>query len=409
MPKVLVIDESELIRSYLKKKLEAYGMEVIVAVNGFDGMIKMKNNLPDLIIMDYYLSRVSSLEILKEKKANPNTTDTPLIMATSKIDRPKLLEIARYNVSKFFAKPIKMDALIEAVASILGMELKIDSTPCIIEAHFNDEMLFIEIARGLNREKIDLLKYKIKELLELYKVKVPKVLIIMSDIQIENADTGKLKVLFENIVGATRSPAKAIKILTSSQQVKAFIQNHSNFGKIEITDSLSKAMDGLLGIKVSDFIDDGMNIVKSDFLVSQAPRSGKDETIQLRFAEEMRDITIGVIDDDLVIQELIKTAFSNTDWRVKAYENGRKFVDDLGNETFDLIFLDLLMPVLDGFGVLAYLKEKKVEMPVIVLSAVKERDTVVRAIRSGARSYLTKPISPGGIFKKTTEILKRNF
>ena len=126
MLKVLVIDESELIRSYLKKKLSTYGLEVIVALNGFDGMIKMKNSLPDLIIMDYYLSRVSSLEILKEKKANPNTTNTPLIMATSKIDKTKLLEIARYNVSKFFAKPIKMDALIEAVASILGMELKID-------------------------------------------------------------------------------------------------------------------------------------------------------------------------------------------------------------------------------------------------------------------------------------------
>jgi len=409
MPKVLVIDESELIRSYLKKKLEACGLEVIVALNGFDGMIKMKNNLPDLIIMDYYLSRVSSLEILKEKKANPNTADTPLIMATSKIDKPKLLEIARYNVRNFFAKPIKMDALIEAVASILGIELKIDSTPCIIEAHFNDEMLFIEIARGLNGEKIDLLKYKIEELLDIYKVTVPKVLIIMSDIQIESADTGKLKLLFENIVSATRSPAKAIKILTSSQQVKAFIQGHSAFGKIEITDSLSKAMDGLLGIKVSDFVDDGMNIVKSDFLVSSAGKARKGETIQLRFAEEMRDITIGVIDDDLVIQELIKTAFSDTDWRVKAYENGRKFIDDLENETFDLVFLDLQMPVLDGFGVLAYLKEKKVEMPVIVLSAVKERETVVKAIRSGARSYLTKPISPGGIFEKTTEILKRNF
>jgi DNA-binding response OmpR family regulator len=152
-----------------------------------------------------------------------------------------------------------------------------------------------------------------------------------------------------------------------------------------------------------------MNILKSDFLVSSAGKGGKGESIQLRFAEEMRDVTIGVIDDDIVIQELIKTAFSDTNWQVLAYENGRKFVDDLENETFDLIFLDLLMPVLDGFGVLAYLKEKKVEMPVIVLSAVKERDTVVRAIRSGARSYLTKPISPGGILKKTTEILKRNF
>lgn len=409
MRKVLVIDESDLIRNYLKKKLSTYGLEVIAALNGFDGMVKMKNSLPDLIIMDYYLSRLSSLEILKEKKANPNTAATPLIMATSKIDKAKLLEVAKYNITKFFTKPVKMDALIETVSSILGIELKIDNAPCIIEAHFNDEILFIEIARGLNREKIDLLKYKIEELLRIYKVKVPKVLVIMSDIKIESADTGKLKVLFENIVGATRSPAKAIKILTSSQQVKSFIEGHSDFGKIEITENLSKAMDGFLGIKVSDFVDDGMSIVKSDFLISQTPRGGEEETIQLRFAEEMRDITIGVVDDDMVSQELIKTTFSETDWRVLAYGNGKEFVEALKNETFDLIFLDLQMPVLDGFGVLAYLKEKKMELQVIVLSAVTEREIVAKAIRSGARSYLIKPISPGGIFKKTTELLKCNF
>jgi DNA-binding response OmpR family regulator len=55
--KVLVIDESQLFRDYLKKKLEDYGFEVDVAVSGLDGSSKLRGSLPYLLITDYNLSR----------------------------------------------------------------------------------------------------------------------------------------------------------------------------------------------------------------------------------------------------------------------------------------------------------------------------------------------------------------
>jgi DNA-binding response OmpR family regulator len=60
MKKILLIDESPLFRDYLTKKLSEQRFEVIQAVNGLDGGLKLRSELPDLVIMDYFLSRKSS-------------------------------------------------------------------------------------------------------------------------------------------------------------------------------------------------------------------------------------------------------------------------------------------------------------------------------------------------------------
>ena len=198
--RILVIDESALFRDFLQQKLQEYGFEVEAAVNGLDGWSKLRGDPPDLVVMDYYLSRVSSVELLQKKQEDKNVAAVPVIMASARIDREKIIQVARYNVRKFFTKPIKIDALLNTVSELLGVKLDLDNTPSIIEAHFNDEILFIEVAQGLNQEKIELLRYKIKELLELYEVKNPKVLLMMSSIEVTAQDSLKLATLIQNIV-----------------------------------------------------------------------------------------------------------------------------------------------------------------------------------------------------------------
>lgn len=411
MKKILVIDESHLFRRYLQGKLEEYEFEVLSGINGLDGMVKMRSEMPDLIIMDYFLSRKSSLEILKEKAGSPNTAGIPIIMASTRIDKDEILEIAKYGVKKFLNKPLKIDELFDTISEILGTKLDIDSTPCIIEAHFNDEILFIEVARGLNKEKIELLRYKIVELLELYQKQVPKILIIMSDINLTSQDAEKLKALLTNIFETTRSPFRAAKLLTTSEFIKEFIASSKEFNEIEVTDNISKAMDGLLGIKASAFIDGGKTVLKEDFLTASSPEKGRAESILLRYdlEEGKGDILIGAVDDDLVIRELIKTAFSETGWRVQTFENGKVFIESLSSASFDLVFLDLLMPEMNGFEVLEHLKTHKLKIPIIILSVLTQKETVVKALSFGVKSYLIKPLKPENILQKTTEFLRMNF
>ena len=106
MKKVLIIGDSSLFRNYLGNKLSEYGIEVSLGLNGLDGFLKMRSELPDLVIMDYMLSRKSSMEVLEEKKNDKNTAPIPAIMIATKVDQRNVVEMAKANVKKILSKPI---------------------------------------------------------------------------------------------------------------------------------------------------------------------------------------------------------------------------------------------------------------------------------------------------------------
>lgn len=420
MKKVLVIDESQLFRDYLKKKLEDYGFEVDVAVSGLDGSSKLRTSLPDLLITDYNLSRKSAVELLKEKHGNPNTKDIPVIMASAKVDRDALMGVARYNVRKFLTKPIRVDALLKAVSETLKVPVSIDTTPCIVEAHVNEDIMFIEVAQGLNREKIDLLRYKIHELLDLYELKSPKILVLMTSIEVSTADSIKLQSLFSTLLEISGTPKRNIKVLTRSSYVREYLESRSEFSGIGVSDNLEDAMDGLLGRKVGGPILEPGPDSREDVLGTSAPKKKRGESINMRFQEDQQkqsfelsslgDSTrISIVDDDEVIQELIRSSFADTRVQIHAYGNGRAFLDDEGALDSDLVFLDLMMPEMNGFQVLEDLRGRELRLPIIVLSALSKRETVVQALKMGVSSYIIKPLKPHDIRNKASEILGLNF
>ncbi len=419
MKKILVIDESQLFRDFLKQKLSEYGFEVTAAVNGLDGSVKMRQHMPDLVIMDYYLSRNSSIELLEKKKSDPNTSATPVIMCSARIDRQKLMQVAKYGVKKFFTKPIKVDSLLRTVSEILEVNLDLDSTPCIIEAHFNDEILFVEVSEGLNKEKIELLKYKISELMDLYEVETPRVLLIMPNVEISEDDTVKLGMLLSNILNYTKTKPRFVKILTNNEYVKEFVSSRGSYREIEVTNSIERAMDGLLGKKAGSYIDGEHSVIQEDFLKSDAPKKEGSESFDMKFETEKtveqglgeidREVKVAIVDDDIVIQELIDTAFADTGFQVQAFNNGKEFVEAPDIESFDLVFLDLMMPEMNGFQVLQHLQKQQLKLPVIVLSALSKKETVVEALKFGVSSYIIKPLRPEWILKKATEVLRMNF
>lgn len=417
MKKILVIDESALFRDFLAKKLGEYGFEVGVGVNGLDGSVKVRQQMPNLVIMDYYLSRSSSLEVLEKMRDDPNTAETPVIMASAKIDREKLLQVARFKVKKFFTKPVRVDALLKAVAESLGVELDMDNTPCIVDAHVNDDVVFVEIAEGLNREKLELLRYKIKELLDLYELSTVKVLLLMSNVNVSANDSMKLAMLLRTVLQYAKP--RNVRILTNSDYVSRYVAGQDDMAGIEVCNSLEKAMAGLLGRRTGTYIDPSQKVAQQEFLQVAAPKKERSESIDMKFEAEKSqrfdlhdlddNLTFAVVDDDVVIQELIKTAFSDTSFRIKAYQNGQLFVDDPDAGTAALLFLDLMMPEMDGFQVLNELRKRRTDLPVIVLSALSQQETVVRALKLGVKSYMIKPLNPTAVRKKATEILKASF
>jgi DNA-binding response OmpR family regulator len=420
MKQILIIDESPLFREYLRLKLVENDIEVSVGINAMDGISKMRNIAPDLIILDYNLSKQGFMEVLKQKKSNPNAVNVPVIILAQHIDQKRLIELVPYNVKKIFTKPVKIDALFVTLAELLKVPFSIDESPGIVEVHVNDDIIFIEIAQGLNRDKLDLLRFKIVELIELYQIRVPKVIVMLSDIKLGFADGPNIQKLLETVVRSSQARPRNIRILTRDDFVRQFIEGQKEYSDIEVVTNLQYALDGLLAeIAGEDTGQQKAEIIGDKVLTADSAAGG--EAMALKFHAEGRDLgmeslkeslqnlRIAAIDDDLIIQELIKNTFEASGALVKTYSDGSEFLADLDTETFDLAFLDLMMPKVDGFAVLRTLQTRDIRYPVIVLSAITQRETVIKAFQMGIKSYLVKPLKPPDIFKKTLEILKVNF
>ena len=103
-----------------------------------------------------------------------------------------------------------------------------------------------------------------------------------------------------------------------------------------------------------------------------------------------------VVDDYVVNRMQLKHSLERQGHTVTLAENGRQALEMLDVGGFDLVLLDIVMPEMDGFEVLARLKADPVrrDLPVIVISALDEMDSVVRCIGMGAEDFLPKPFDP---------------
>ena len=103
-----------------------------------------------------------------------------------------------------------------------------------------------------------------------------------------------------------------------------------------------------------------------------------------------------VVDDMETNRTLLSRRLSRDGHKVTSAESGRKALELMEVEDFDLVLLDLMMPEMNGFEVLSRLKAdpRLYEVPVIMISALDEEDSVIRCIEAGAEDYLPKPFNP---------------
>jgi class 3 adenylate cyclase len=106
--------------------------------------------------------------------------------------------------------------------------------------------------------------------------------------------------------------------------------------------------------------------------------------------------SILVVDDDRVNRTLLTRSLTASGHEVRTAENGREALEALRESPVDVVLLDIVMPELDGIGALEQIKNDAdlQDVPVIMISALDDYDSVVRCIELGAEDYLPKPFDP---------------
>lgn len=98
-----------------------------------------------------------------------------------------------------------------------------------------------------------------------------------------------------------------------------------------------------------------------------------------------------LIEDEARLRENLQTLLQSEGYRVMTAQNGAEGIKRLRQEPFDLVITDLVMPEVDGFQVLEYLKAYSPETVVVVMTAYVSAGSVIDALRKGAYDYLSKP------------------
>jgi len=118
-----------------------------------------------------------------------------------------------------------------------------------------------------------------------------------------------------------------------------------------------------------------------------------------------------VVDDNSMNRIMLSRYITRLGYRATLAENGRQALDKLQGEPFDLVLLDVEMPEMDGYQVLEHLKAdpRLRDIPVIMISAVEELESVVRCIELGAQDYLPKPFNPVLLRARLSASLERKW
>ena len=119
MPKILLIEDNEMNRDMLSRRLERRGFTVVMALDGAEGVSKAKSEAPDLILMDMSLPVIDGWEATKKIRDDPATAAIPVIALTAHAMASDEQRAREAGCDDFDTKPVELPRLLEKIQAQL--------------------------------------------------------------------------------------------------------------------------------------------------------------------------------------------------------------------------------------------------------------------------------------------------
>ena len=125
---------------------------------------------------------------------------------------------------------------------------------------------------------------------------------------------------------------------------------------------------------------------------------------------ELTGKNIIIVEDDLPSIRYYETLLKNSGAEVNIFHTGKEFVDYLsdGNRNIDLVFMDFLVPLINGIECIRILRKERKSTAVIMITAYSSEQAKTEAYIAGCSEYILKPIYPDKIFFLLEKYLKKN-
>ncbi len=126
----------------------------------------------------------------------------------------------------------------------------------------------------------------------------------------------------------------------------------------------------------------------------------------MQSSDRQKPLSLLLVDDDAELCGMMREFFAQAGHHLECAFNGREGLACALNGNHDLVILDVMLPVLDGFAVLQQLRRRK-DVPVIMLTARVQQQDRIQGLDAGADDYLPKPFDPDELLARVRAVLRR--
>jgi diguanylate cyclase (GGDEF)-like protein len=430
--RVLIVDDSAILAETYATFLLAAGMRVTIATDPTMVSGMLKDQQPDLILMDMYMPGCEGRELAAVLRQQPALHSIPIVFLSAEMDRVAQLEALNKGGDDFLTKPIDAEHLVVAVTSrirrarAMRSQMLRDSLTGLFNHSVTEELLAREVARARRSQRqlamvlIDIDNFK--QVNERYGHaagdRVLKSLARMLQQRLRGSDLiGRYGgEEFVVLMPDTDGPA-AVTVIESIRERFAQVRHRAGAAEFAVTFSG--------GVAALQSFGDGAALSESaDIALYQAKHHGRNQLVlatRTLFQDETpaqmapphasdsamilgARARILVVDDDRHVRELLEHWLSVANYEVDLAALGRDALASAAQMSPDLVLLDVLMPDMGGLEVLDHLRASGCDAAVVLTTAYGSERIAVNAMRRGADDYLRKPIQP----EELQTVLERN-
>jgi two-component system phosphate regulon response regulator PhoB len=118
-PRILIVEDEEALTLLLRYNLEAAGYDVESVVRGDDADLRLRESIPDLIILDWMLPGVSGIELCRRLRSRPETRQLPIVMLTARGEESERVRGLSTGADDYIVKPFSVPELLARVQALL--------------------------------------------------------------------------------------------------------------------------------------------------------------------------------------------------------------------------------------------------------------------------------------------------
>jgi PAS domain S-box-containing protein len=446
MPKILLVEDNDINRDMLSRRLERKGYDVIIAVNGEESVAKTLSDRPDIVLMDLHLPVLDGWEATRQIKANPQTRDIPVIALTADAIAGEREKALAAGCDEYETKPIDLPRLLQKIDNLLVAPASPSPpTPNSSPDRHSQQILITHLRHQLDPPIDRILGYS-DLLLATLSDSAMRTLLGETHAEVSSArfhplrerqqsalaiDIQKIHLAGMQLLQLVRAilnpvlmeiqhqditvltPTLRREILTPLSTIIGYCELLLEEANLDIIPELEQ-----IQTAARDLLDIANNLDRSlaeplpwriDLsTITQIPAKPTLHYPTIVTPPPLGESQILVIDDNAANSSLLWKHLARLGSQV-SIATTEQATHALATMPFDLVMLDLS---LDGSGGLQVLEQIEShpqwrQIPVLILANPDELDLVVRGIAMGAADYLTKPLQSVLLHAKVATCLER--